>query len=149
MFVVNAYHHKKDKMPSKMNLFERKVKQKALKRKIQQETLPSPFDKDDGTSQFSLMCKKAEIDYRLLIQAACNEDFPLKPKFRNKAGLEYPDVFFVNQSNHLIFFIYDNRGCEVIANDKETICFLYEKYDNLIDEVERAEMEAIFKKVEE
>ncbi|WP_430623552.1 DUF3885 domain-containing protein [Lysinibacillus fusiformis] len=82
-------------------------------------------------SQFSLKCHKQDIHYVSLIKAACNEDFRLKPKFGT--GYNYPDVFFINLTKNVIFFIYDDRGCEVIATNKETIKSLDLKFRNWID----------------
>jgi hypothetical protein len=54
-------------------------------------------------------------------------------------------VFFINVTKNVIFFIYDDRGCEVIATNKETIYPLYEKYGDWIDEYSREEIDQRFK----
>ena len=45
----------------------------------------------------------------------------------------------------MIFYIYDDRGCEVIASDIETIRPIYEKYVDWIDEYCREEIDQRFK----
>ncbi len=97
------------------------------------------------TSRFSLQCRKQNIQYPLLIKATCNEDFPLKPKLGHKHFVYYPDVFFINATKHVIFFIYDDRGCEVIANNKDIIRPIYETYNAWLAEYDREEIEQRFR----
>ncbi|WP_338066831.1 DUF3885 domain-containing protein [Evansella clarkii] len=48
----------------------------------------------------------------------------MNPKLGGKNGSYPPDVFFVNATKNIILFIYDDRGCEVIAEETETINIL-------------------------
>lgn len=100
---------------------------------------------DYCTFQFSLECTKQDIVYPLLIQAICNQDFPsLKPSLRNPYYSYEPDVFFINITKNIIFFLYDDRGCEVIAKDIETLSPLYGKYRDWVDEYYLEEVERLF-----
>ena len=91
-------------------------------------------------------CHKQDIEYPLLIKAICNQDFPsLKPRLHNPYYSYDPDVFFINVTKNVIFYIYDDRGCEVIASDIETIRPIYEKYGDWIDEYSREEIDKHFK----
>ena len=135
--VTNVYRQRSEEMKKKrIKVYDRYIKNKGLKFHIRHETLHRVFDTEEAddtyTSRFSLKCCKQDIHYSLLIKAACNEDFPLKPKYG--PGSNYPDVFFINITKNVIFFIYDDRGCEVIAANKETIYPLYKKYGDWIDE---------------
>lgn len=149
--VTNVYRHKSDEVRKKrIKVYDRYIKNKDLKFHLRQESLPYVFDDEDAddyyTSRFSLKCHKQDFKYSLLIKAACNEDFPLKPKLGGSGcGSDYPDVFFINLTKNVIFFIYDDRGCEVIATNKETIYPLYIKYGDLIDEYSREEIDQRFK----
>ncbi|MGE7839270.1 DUF3885 domain-containing protein [Lysinibacillus sp. NPDC093712] len=138
--VTNVYQYKSCEM-NRINVYNHYLKNKDVKLRLSQETLPNVFDEETDdyyTSRFSLKCRKQDIKYPLLTKAACNEDFPLKPKFRSVAN--YPDVFFINITKNVVFFIYDDRGCEVIATNKETIFPLYEKYGDWLDEYTREEI---------
>ena len=133
----------------KTGIYDRYLKNKALRFQLTQETLPHVFDDEEDagdyyTSRLAIRCRKQDIHYKLLIQAACHEDFPLKPKFGGRYGSYYPDVFFINMTKNCIFFIYDDRGCEVLAKDLETIRPLYEKYRNWIDEYYLEEIDQRF-----
>ncbi|KOS66751.1 hypothetical protein AEA09_16760 [Lysinibacillus contaminans] len=146
--VTNVYRHKSDEIKQKrIKVYDRNIKNKDLKLHLKQETLPYVFDHEGAddfyTSRFSLKCCKQDFNYPLLIKAACNEDFPLKPKFSTAS--DYPDVFFINITKNVIFFIYDDRGCEIIATNKETIYPLYEKYGDWFDEYSREEIVKRFK----
>ncbi|MBP3951745.1 DUF3885 domain-containing protein [Bacillus suaedae] len=149
--VTNVYHHKSNKKRMRQTkVYDRFLKNKKLKFNVRQETLPFIFadeEEADGcyTSRFFLKCKKRDLDYLLLIKAICNEDFPLKPKLGGENGSYYPDVFFINASKNIIFFIYDDRGCEVISDQIEALRPLYNEYKNWIAEYNREEVEQTFK----
>ncbi len=146
-FVTNIYWHKDDarRRKKKIKVYHHYIKRKDVRLSLKQEKLPYLFEDeaeafDYCTSQFSLECTKQDIDYRLLIQAICNQDFPsLKPSLTNPYYRYEPDVFFINITKNIIFFLYDDRGCEVIAKDIETLSPLYGKYRDWVDteEVER------------
>jgi hypothetical protein len=115
-----------------------------------QRTLPYPFeDEEDAdqcvTSQFILKCRVQDLRTSLLIKAACNEDFPsLKPRFGMPCSFTYPDLFFINSTKRLIYFIYDDRGCELIAADKATLKPIYEKYSCWLDDFELEHAASLF-----
>lgn len=138
--VTNYYHHKKQRISRhKLKVYAHYIKNKDIKFRLQQKICPYVFEeeeeaKDYCTSQFSLLCRKRDIRYPLLLEAICNQDFPpLKPNLRHRDSVYSPNVFFINASKDIIFFIYDDRGCEVIAKDFETIRPLYEKYTEWVE----------------
>ncbi len=136
------------KNSQKINVYNKFIKKRDLKFQINQETLAFLFEDEEAdlycTYQFSLKCLAEDIKYPL-IQAANHEDFPgLYPRFGRKKEISYPDVFLVNVSKDIIMFIYDDRGCEVIAKNKETIRNLYEKYKEWIPDYERESIDTLF-----
>ncbi|MEK3889872.1 DUF3885 domain-containing protein [Bacillus sp. FSL K6-3431] len=153
ILVTNMYQHKSyvRRSKKKMKVYSHYLKSKNIRFHLKQETLPYMFDdeeeaEENSTSQFSLYCSKQDIHYPLLIKAICNQDFPsLKPRLHNPFRLYDPDLFIINVNQNVIFYIYDDRGCEVVANDIETIRPLYEKYAGWVDEYCRDEIEKRFK----
>ncbi|WP_142335153.1 DUF3885 domain-containing protein [Bacillus toyonensis] len=150
--VANVYRFKKEniKTPQKTNIYNKYIKKRDLKFRIRQETLPFLFEDEEAdlycTSQFSLKCLAVDIKYELLIQAVNHEDFPdLYPRFGRKKEVSYPDVFLINATKDIVMFIYDDRGCEVIAKNKEIIRGLYEKYKEWIPVYERESIDSLFK----
>ncbi|WP_068677356.1 DUF3885 domain-containing protein [Oceanobacillus sp. Castelsardo] len=153
LLVTNIYHNKNYVRRSrrKIKVYRHYIKNKDVRLRLKQETLPYMFDDEEYaeekcTSQFSLECRKQDIRYPLLIKAICNQDFPsLKPKLHNPYGLYEPDVFFINVTKNVIFYIYDDRGCEVISSDIETIRPIYRQYIDWVDEYYREEIDQRFK----
>ncbi|MES5948103.1 DUF3885 domain-containing protein [Bacillus cereus group sp. MG6] len=150
--VANVYRFKKEniKTPQKINIYNKYIKKRDLKFRIRQETLPFLFEDEEAdlycTSQFSLKCLAEDIKYEPLIQAVNHEDFPdLYPRFGRKKEFFYPDVFLINATKDIVMFIYDDRGCEVIAKNKEIIRGLYEKYKEWIPDYERESIDSLFK----
>lgn len=134
-FVTNIHWHKDyaRSRKKKLKVYHRYVKGKDMRFPLRQETLPYLFEEEEAedycTSQFSLKCRKQDIVYPLLIQAICNQDFPpLKPRISNSSFSNEPNVFFINVTKNIIYFIYDDRGCEVIAKDMETLQPIRMKY---------------------
>ncbi|MES5938767.1 MULTISPECIES: DUF3885 domain-containing protein [unclassified Bacillus cereus group] len=148
--VTNVYRFKKEnvKNPQKINIYRRFIHNRDLKYHIRQETIPFLFEEEADlycTYQFSLKCFACDIKYTPLIQAANHEDFlDLYPRFGRKKEISYPDVFLINATKDIIMFIYDDRGCEVIAKNKETIRNLYEKYKEWIPDYERESIDKVF-----
>ncbi|MEH7457675.1 DUF3885 domain-containing protein [Bacillus sp. JJ1127] len=154
MFLVtNVYRMNKDKskVQKKIKVYNRYIKKKELKFHVKQETLPYMFEEEEEaggycTYQFSLQCQKEDIRYASLLKAVNNESIPsLHPRLGSKQEISYPDVFFVNATKDIIMFIYDDRGCEVIAKNKEIIRYLYKKYKNWIPCYERESIDDLFK----
>ncbi|KFF57094.1 hypothetical protein CM50_19455 [Bacillus subtilis] len=136
--VANMYKHKKkEKCIRKLKVYQPFLKCKNLLNQMMVKTYPYPFEinkaEEYEMQQFSLLCKPRDLRVTELLKAASNEDFPLKPKFGGYS-IDYPDVFFVNITKDIIFFIYDDRGCEVIALDFKRIRHLYEKYHDWVEE---------------
>lgn len=135
--VTNMYKHKKEKCIRKLKVYQPFLKCKNHLNQILVKTYPYPFEinkaEEYEMQQFSLLCKPRDLRVTELLKAASNEDFPLKPKFGGYS-IDYPDVFFVNITKDIIFFIYDDRGCEVIAHDFKRIRPLYEKYHDWVEE---------------
>ncbi|MGZ4161093.1 MAG: DUF3885 domain-containing protein [Neobacillus sp.] len=139
--VTNVYKHKiKEKCTRKLKVYQPFLKCKNHLNRIQVKSYPYPFEMDDAEKyemqQFSLLCKRGDLRVNELLKAASNEDFPLKPKFGGYS-IGYPDVFYVNISKDIIFFVYDDRGCEVIAVEADRIRPLYEKFYDWVEDVDR------------
>lgn len=135
--VTNVYKQKtREKLAKKLKIYQPFLKNKQDLYRIQVKTIPYPFEHDEGeryeVQQFSLQCNCGDVWVHGLLKATCNEDFPLKPKFGGYVS-DYPDVFFINRTKDLIFFIYDDRGCEVVALDGGRLLPLVEKYSIWID----------------
>lgn len=132
--VTNVYKIAGDKAKN-IKVYRPNVKNKNQLRDLHVQTLPYPLECDGKSEyemqQFSLACKPRDIQVRKLLKALIHEDFPLKPEF-SKELLHYPDVFFVNASRHIIFFVYDDRGCEIVVKDIETLGALQQQFNSFM-----------------
>ncbi|MEK4715911.1 DUF3885 domain-containing protein, partial [Sporosarcina sp. FSL K6-5500] len=131
ILVTNNYKWKKQQQTTKLKVYQPNLRDKNILKKLQSKTYPYPFEEDEKEDyemqQFSLQCKVSDINLEGLLKASLNEDFPpMKPRF-GCDSVYYPDVFFVNTTKDIIFFVYDDRGCEVIALTAEKLRPLYEK----------------------
>lgn len=99
------------------------MKEKEQRYDIQAETLPYVFEDEEEADEWKT----------LRLSLACNRDFQLKPKLIGTGVSYVPDVFFINRSKQLIYYVYDDRGCEVIAADRESIRPLYERFREWTD----------------
>ena len=145
--VTNVYKNKTNqKRTNRLKVYKPFIKNRMYLNQIQVKTLPYPFEVNEGEEyemqQFSLLCKPCDLRITELLKAACNEDFPLKPRYGGYP-INYPDVFFVNVTKDIIFFVYDDRGCEVIALNLEQLLPLYEKYYDWIEKVDRQKFEQV------
>lgn len=145
ILVTNNYKWKKQQQTTKLKVYQPNLRDKNILKKLQSKTYPYPFEEDEKENyemqQFSLQCKVSDINLEGLLKASLNEDFPpVKPRF-GCDSVYYPDVFFVNTTKDIIFFVYDDRGCEVIALTAEKLRPLYEKHYDWVDEVDRERIE--------
>ena len=145
ILVTNNYKWKKQLQTTKLKVYQPNLRDKNNLKKLQSKTYPYPFEEEEKEDyemqQFSLQCEVNDINLEGLLKASLNEDFPsMKPRF-GCDSVHYPDVFFVNTTKDIIFFVYDDRGCEVIARTAEKLRPLYEKHYDWVDEVDRGRIE--------
>lgn len=152
LLVTNVYCEKNGNILGRkpLNIYKKYIRNKGLLGKLQYRDLPNLFLGDDEeetamiTKQFVLPCKKSDIKYTQLLKAISYEDFK-HPMQILKGFPQYGyDIFFVNLSKKIIFHLYDDRGCDVIASNKEEIRCLYEFYNDWILEYDRHRIDSIF-----
>lgn len=139
--VTNNYKSKTQRQTTKLKVYQPNLRDKNKLKKLQMKTYPYPFEEEEREDfemqQFSLHCKVRDINLEGLLKASLHEDFPsMKPRF-GYDSVHYPDVFFVNSTKDIILFVYDDRGCEVIARTADRLRPLYKKHFDWVDEVDR------------
>ncbi|WP_033543870.1 DUF3885 domain-containing protein [Planococcus sp. CAU13] len=137
----NLFLHKKP-----LNVYRKYIKQSQALHNLHLKNMQLPeFDEGDITTyRFSYTCRKGDIRFPKLLQAICYEDFehPSRILKNQQSG---SDIYFINLSKKLIYHLYDDRGCDIIAADKEDIRFLYERYNDWILDYDREKIDAVFK----
>src|SRR5690606_31988449 len=106
----------------------------------------SEFDEGDiAIYRFQYACRKGDIRYPQLLQAICYEDFRHPSRILKNNQQSGCQIYFINLSQKLIYHLYDDRGCDIIAADKEDIRYLYDQYNDWILDYDREKIDAVFK----
>ncbi|WHY88150.1 DUF3885 domain-containing protein [Neobacillus novalis] len=144
--LTTSYNHILRKKP--LNVYKKYLYDKNVLYKLQYQLLVR-FSKDEEdqmvTHRFVLQCKKDIIRYATLLKAICYEDFAHSStilKNNQESGYE---IYFINLIKKVIFHLYDDRGCDILAADKEGIRFLYEEFNDWILDYDRKRIDLLFK----
>ncbi|MEH7096936.1 DUF3885 domain-containing protein [Neobacillus vireti] len=130
-----------------LNVYKKYLKDKDLLYKLQHQPLVR-FLEDEADQmvvhRFVLQCKKDNIRYAPLLKAICYEDFAHPSTIlRNNQESGY-EIYFVNLTKKIIFHLYDDRGCDILAVDEEEIRYLYEEFNDWILEYDRNRIDNLF-----
>ncbi|WP_443951814.1 DUF3885 domain-containing protein [Priestia megaterium] len=131
-----------------LNIYLKYIKDKEKLYQLSHYLLPSVFDEENDqsvTHRFALSCKRSELKYVQLLKAICYEDFAHPSSILKSNPQSGYDIYFINLSKEIIFHLYDDRGCDVLASNKESIKFLYEEYNHWILDYDREEIDLLFK----
>ncbi|MFT8310589.1 MAG: DUF3885 domain-containing protein [Sporolactobacillus sp.] len=139
ILVVDVNEFKKHKV----NVFSKYVKDQSMLYHLQQMTIPDVCNEDDDEpdtiQRFTLHCRMSDIKYMPMLKAICNQDMAVKPSISHC-------VYSVNISKNTIFYVYDDRGCDLIASDPESIRPMYCDYNDWILDYDREAIDKVFKK---
>lgn len=154
IFLITDIHCERNdnflqKRPTKV--YQKYVKDKELRRKLQHQVLPSVFledgedDEDMVTHRFILSCEKSNIRYKPLLTAISYEDFPHPSQILKGVPRNGIDIYFINVTRKMIYHLYDDRGCDVIASKKDDLRSLYEERNSWILDYDREQIDQLFK----
>jgi hypothetical protein len=86
------------------------------------------------------------INYKNVFAAIGNADFPSRqPRLDENGMFTDKEIYFININKKLIFHMYDDRGLDIIATDKETLRPIYEKHNEWILDYDREKIDDIFR----
>ncbi|MCE7072561.1 DUF3885 domain-containing protein [Dyadobacter sp. CY327] len=88
----------------------------------------------DGNFDVAIIKLTADrINYENILTAIGHSDFPPRqPRLDNSGFLTSKEVYFINIEKKLIFHMYDDRGLDIVATDKETLRPIYKGHNDLI-----------------
>ena len=122
----------------KSNIFAKYVKEHSLLYRLQYVRITEEDDDEIyHVDRFSLKCHRSDIRYAALLKAICNQDMGILP------NIHYP-LYFVNETKGTIFYVYDDRGCDLLGVDVGTIRPAYEKFNEWILDYDRTEIDETF-----
>lgn len=151
MLLITDIHCKRNdnflqKRPTKV--YQKYIRDKELRQKLQHKMLPNVFLEDDDeemvTHRFVLPCKKSDIRYKPLLTAISYKDFPHPSQILKGFPKNGIDIYFANVTRKMIYHLYDDRGCDVIASNKEDLRSLYEELNDWILDYDREQIDQLF-----
>lgn len=146
LLVLIDYKHKRRKIRTSNFVFKQ-IKE-LEKREIEftkEHQLYEPNDKLDIRNVALLKCSVDKINYKEILAAIANTDFPQRqPRLDNQGFFCCKKIYFINLDKGLIFHMYDDRGLDIIATDKETIRTIYLEYNNWILDSDRKQIDNVF-----
>jgi hypothetical protein len=83
----------------------------------------------------------SDINSENIIKGISYSDFPTSGR------AIFEEVYFVNLDRKIIFHMYDDRGCDLLAADKDTLLPVYKKLNHLILNHDRKEIDEKFNKL--
>ena len=137
--IINSFKWKKKKI-RRGNFIFKQINSldfaNILYRRINQ--LYEPGDKNDQWNQAVMLTETKKIDYKQILAGQINTDFG------SRSPRICEEVFFVNITKRIIFNVYDDRGLDIIATDKETIRPIFEKHNDWILDYDREKIDKQF-----
>lgn len=108
-----------------------------------------PYGPNDSLDVRNVAVIKSDIeriDYKNILKAIGNTDFPQRQPRLDKNGVfTSKEIFFLNINRKLIFHMYDDRGLDIIASDVEQLRPIYNKYNSWLLDGNREKMDELFK----
>jgi hypothetical protein len=138
--VVNRISFLKGNRLCELPSMRRYFKSKESMRNLTLETIPYEHDESDIeflTNEFIVKTTFQDIRYSYLITALGNKDFRRKPRVRG-------NIYLLNVTKQILFHMYDDRGCDVYANNKEALLPIYHKNRKWILDYNRIYIDGLF-----
>ncbi|SFS45531.1 DUF3885 domain-containing protein [Marininema halotolerans] len=109
--------------------------------KIDRKTFPyrysEPSDTDSWTFRYSLQCRTSDVDIKNLLITNANRSFDIEPSLIG-------NMFIINSSKNIIFFLYDYRGMDIISKSKNHLKDTFIKYNDWILDYDKDRINSIF-----
>ncbi|MEK4048585.1 DUF3885 domain-containing protein [Bacillus sp. FSL K6-2839] len=145
LFVTDVYtQHEHELTKQKLLVYQKYVRQQ-VRNRLRHELLTyvrPELDEPLTLERFTLTCQLQDIRLRPLLQAICQEDF-YAPNQIMKGKLDN-EIYLINLSKQMIFHLYDDRGCDLIASDSERLRPVYEGLQHWLLDYDRAQMDRLF-----
>ncbi|MBD7908527.1 DUF3885 domain-containing protein [Sporosarcina sp. Sa3CUA8] len=96
------------------------------------------------THRFLQPCRKQDLRYSLMLETKLFEQERMPITGLKKQPNSRFELYYLNQNRHIIFHVFSERGCDIIATDRNEIRPLYEKYNEWIEKAHRSMIDARF-----
>ncbi|WP_068604429.1 DUF3885 domain-containing protein [Paenibacillus swuensis] len=137
--VINRISYLKEKGKHEKLDMQRFFKTKQTVKHLEHEVIPYEYEDDEQmvTSEYRVRVKFEDIRMSYLLTALANQDFGRKP-------CVYGNVMLFNATKQILFYIYDDRGCDVYGVSKESLLPLYHQYRRWILDYDRIHIDNVF-----
>ncbi|MFF2416381.1 DUF3885 domain-containing protein [Bacillus safensis] len=145
LLVTDVYTEHEHELTKRKLLVYQKYVRRQVRNRLRHELLTyvwPELDEPLTLERFTLKCRLQDIRLRLLLQAICREDF-YAPNQIMKGKLQY-EIYLINLSKHMIFHLYDDRGCDLIAAEPERLRPVYEGLQHWLLDYDRPQMDRLF-----
>lgn len=145
LFVTDVYTEHEHELTKRKLLVYQKYVHRQVRNRLRHELLTyvRPEIEDSLTlERFTLKCQLQDIRLRPLLHAICQEDF-YAPNQILKGKLGY-EIYLMNLSKKMIFHLYDDRGCDLIAAEPEHLRPVYEGLQHWLLDYDRPQMDRLF-----
>ncbi|MGV2911420.1 DUF3885 domain-containing protein [Bacillus safensis] len=145
LFVTDVYTEHEHELTKRKLLVYQKYVHRQVRNRLRHELLTyvRPEIEDSLTlERFTHKCQLQDIRLRPLLHAMCQEDF-YAPNQILKGKLGY-EIYLMNLSKKMIFHLYDDRGCDLIAADAERLRPVYEGLQHWLLDYDRPKMDRLF-----
>lgn len=96
------------------------------------------------THRFLQPCRKQDLRYSLMFETKCFEQERMPITGLKKQPNSRFELYYLNQNRHIIYHLFSERGCDIIATNMEEIRPLYEKYNEWIEKAHRSMIDVRF-----
>lgn len=145
LLVTDVYTEHEHELTKRKLLVYQKYVHRQVRNRLRHELLTyvRPEIEDSLTlERFTLKCQLQDIRLRPLLHAICQEDF-YTPNQILKGKLRY-EIYLMNVSKKMIFQLYDDRGCDLIAAEPERLRPVYEGLQHWLLDYDRPKMDRLF-----
>ncbi|WP_224930666.1 DUF3885 domain-containing protein [Bacillus safensis] len=145
LLVTDVYTEHEHELTKRKLLVYQKYVRRQVRNRLRHELLTyvwPELDEPLTLERLTLKCRLQDIRLRLLLQAICREDF-YAPNQIMKGKLQY-EIYLINLSKHMIFHLYDDRGCDLIAAEPERLRPVYEGLQHWLLDYDRPQMDRLF-----
>ncbi|MEX2461672.1 MAG: DUF3885 domain-containing protein [Paenibacillaceae bacterium] len=87
---------------------------------------------------FGLLCSLSDVNYKGILRAIGYIDFPSNGDYISDR------IYFIHPTKHIVFHMYDDRGLDIVALDKEELQPLFNQYRQWVLDYDRATIEKKF-----
>lgn len=121
------------------------INPKNFEHELDSEEIPFCYLEEDESVEDSIKtirycydCNLKKIKYTELLKAIANQDLGYKPAVID-------EVYFINTDTNIIYHLYDDRGLDLISNNKASLEKLYIKYNSWILDYDRDRINNLFR----